>query len=436
MINYQIEDFTFQSILDLAVKYILGPHQVRKARKQGKKVIGGFLPPMLLAYAAKNTLPIFLPRLAKFPLYKYYGIVNFFNRLHLLKPLVRHYIYNKESFSSDFFGSFNQDEFSKIFTNLINVAEKANFYMDTCVQTRISYGAYINNLRQLDLVIGGFEGNYCIHFAKFYERIGKYTPIFYFEKPFGDNSNLQLFELITHEIQRFITTLEKLTGTNVTDARLRKMAEINNEIRELIRDLYQYYTKGYVPLHTTALMLVSGAYVDFLSDPEYYRNTLRNLLKEIRHNHQNLPNYKKENILRVIVAGSPGIDPCVPATFENEGAVLLYLDLFESCMLNPAIKITGNIIENYAEYLLTLNIKNGIQDLIDVWIGIAKRIQADAILFSHVWGCRFTTPAFRKFKDRVLEELGIPIAPLDFYSPGENIGQIKTRIGAFIEMMK
>jgi benzoyl-CoA reductase/2-hydroxyglutaryl-CoA dehydratase subunit BcrC/BadD/HgdB len=69
-------------------------------------------------------------------------------------------------------------------------------------------------------------------------------------------------------------------------------------------------------------------------------------------------------------------------------------------------------------------------------MNIARRIQADAILFSHVWGCRFTTPAFRKMKDMVLEELGIPIVPLDFYSPGENVGQIKTRVGAFLEMLK
>jgi benzoyl-CoA reductase/2-hydroxyglutaryl-CoA dehydratase subunit BcrC/BadD/HgdB len=94
------------------------------------------------------------------------------------------------------------------------------------------------------------------------------------------------------------------------------------------------------------------------------------------------------------------------------------------------------MFENYANYLLDLNIKNGISDLIDVWMGIAKRTQADAILFSNVWGCRFTTPAYRKMKDLVNAELGIPIFPLDFYSPGEGIGQVQTRIGAFIEMLK
>ncbi len=436
MINYQIEDFTMQSILDMAIRYILGPNQVVKGRKRGKKIIGGLLPPMLLAYAAKNTMPIFLPRLADYPFSQYFGIANIINRLHLFRHLIRYYVNNKETVSNGFLDSFNKDEFSKMFTNMIHVAEKAEFYMDTCVQTRISYGALIRNLHLLDLVVGGFEGNYCIHFAKFYERVSLYKPVFYFEKPYGDNSNPFLVDLVKSEINRYISTLEKLTGSTVTDSKLRKIAQINNEIRNYLKELYQYYIKGYVPVHTAGLYLISGSYVDLLGDPEYYRNSLRNLLSEIRKKHNNLPNYKKENIYRIVVAGSPGIDPNVPSIFEDEGAVLLYLDLFESCFLNPTVKTQGDMIENFAEYLLTLNVKDGIMDLIDVWMNIAKRIQADAILFSHVWGCRFTTPAFRKMKDMVLEELGIPIVPLDFYSPGENVGQIKTRVGAFLEMLK
>ncbi len=436
MINHQIEDFSMQSMLDLGIKYILGPSKIANAHKRGKKIVGGFLPPMQLVFAAKNTLPVFLPRLARFPYEQYYGVAHVFNRLHILRHFIRYYIQNEDRMSNAFIDSFNRDEFSRIFINLINVAEKAEFYMDTCVQTRICYGAFMRNLPIIDLIMGGFEGNYCVHFAKFYERISKNKPIFYLEKPYGDSSNPHLLDLVISELNRFITTLENLSGSTITDSRLRKVAIINNEIRSYLRELYQYYIKGYVPIHTAGLFLISGSYVDFLSDPKYYRNSLRNLLNEIRRKHKNLPNYHKENITRVVVAGSPGIDPSVPAIFEDNNAVLLYLDLFESCILNPSIKISGDMIENYAKYLLYLNIQKGIQDLIDVWMSIAKRIQADAILFSHVWGCRFTTPAFRKMKDRVTEELEIPIIPLDFYSPGDNIGQIKTRIGAFIEMLK
>jgi len=437
VINHQIEDFSSQSILDLGIKYLCGPIQIAKARKNGKKIVAGFLPPMELAFAARDVLPLFLPRLTEFPFSQYIGIIRIINQLHLLKPLLSYYIRNQEHFSIGYFESFNQNEFSKIFTSLIQLAEKAEFYMDTCVQTRICYGALIKNFHLIDLIVGGLEGDYCLHFAKFYERMANFKPVFYFEKPYGDQTNSALYEIVREELHRYIATLEDLSGSTITEKRLRKVAKINNELRGYIRELYNYYISGYVPVHTAALLLIHGCYVDFLSDIQFLRNKMRNLVHEIRRKYRKgLPNYRKEGICRVIIAGSPGMDPILPSTFEQNNAVLLYLDLFESCLRNPTIKTSGKMIENYANYLLDLNIKEGISDLIDLWIGIAKKTKADAILFSSVWGCRFTTPAYRKLKDRVISELGIPIMSLDFYSPGDNIGQVQTRIGAFIEMLK
>ena len=437
MINHQIEDFTIQSILDLGIKYLLGPNQIANARENGKKIVAGFLPPMELVFAAKNVLPLFLPRLTEFPFSQYIGIVNIINRLHLLKFLVSYYSKNQNRISMGYFDSINQNEFSKIFTSLIHLAEKAEFYMDTCVQTRICYGALVKNFRLIDLIVGGLEGDYCLHFAKFYERMSNFKPVFFFEKPYGDQSNRALVDIVTAELDRYIAALEDLSGSTITDNQILKIAKITNEIRGYIRELYNYYIKGYVPLHTAALLLIHGCYVDFLSDAAFFLSTIRNLVYEIRRKYKkNLPNYRKEGIFRVIVAGSPGMDPILPSTFEQNNAVLLYLDLFESCLRNPTIKTSGKMIENYANYLLDLNIKEGISDLIDLWIGIAKKTKADAILFSSVWGCRFTTPAYRKMKDLVTAELGIPIYPLDFYSPGDNVGQVQTRVGAFIEMLK
>jgi benzoyl-CoA reductase/2-hydroxyglutaryl-CoA dehydratase subunit BcrC/BadD/HgdB len=436
MINLQIEDFKIQSILDLGIRYLLGKSQITKAQKQGKKIVAGFLPPMELVFAAKNILPLFLPRLTEFPFSQYIPIIDILNHVHLLKHIIGLYINNRDRFSVGYFEGINQSEFSKIFTSLVNVAEKADFYMDTCVQTRICYGAMVKNVSLIDLILGGLEGNYCLHFAKFYERMGNFKQVFYFEKPYGDANNPELFETVVSELHRFIETLEQLSGSSITDARIRKIARITNEIRAYIRELYQYYIEGYVPLHTAALLLIHGGYVDFLSNATFYRNRLRNLVMHFRRKRKNLPNYRKEGVTRVVIAGSPGFDPVLPSTFENNHAVLLYLDLFESCTRYPSIRTSGNMIENYAKYLLDTNIQDGIFDLLDLWMGIAKRIKADAILFSHVWGCRFTTPAYRKMKSLVQDELGIPILPLDFYSPGEGIGQVQTRIEAFIEMLR
>jgi hypothetical protein len=263
--------------LDLGIRYLLGPIQIANARKRGKKIVAGFLPPMELVFAAKNTLPLFLPRLTEFPFSQYIGIVNIINRLHLLKFVLSYYSKNQDRFSVGYFESFNQNEFSKIFTSLIHLAEKAEFYMDTCVQTRICYGSLIKNFQLIDLIVGGLEGDYCLHFAKFYERMTNFKPVFYFEKPYGDQSNKALVEVVTEELRRYIATLEELSGTAITDARMLKVVKMTNEIRELIRELYDYYIKGYVPLHTAALLLVHGCYVDFLSDAPFFLHTMRNL---------------------------------------------------------------------------------------------------------------------------------------------------------------
>ncbi|MHA1358889.1 MAG: 2-hydroxyacyl-CoA dehydratase [Candidatus Helarchaeota archaeon] len=436
MINSQIEDFKIQSILDLGIKYLLGKNEIMKAREKGKKIVAGFLPPMELTFAADNVLPLFLPRLTEFRFSQYVPIINILNRIHLLKHIIRLYINNRDRISMGYFESINQSEFSKIFISLVNVAERANFYMDTCVQTRICYGSMVKNFRLIDLILGGLEGNYCLHFAKFYERMANFRPVFYFEKPYGDSSNPELVETVITELQRFIATLEKLSGSTITDAKIRRMAQITNEVRDYIRELYNYYISGYVPLHTAALLLIHAGYVDFLSDATFYRDRLHQLVMHFRRHSKKILNYRKEGVTRVVIAGSPGFDPILPSTFENNNAVLLYLDLFESCLRYPAINTTGDMIKNYANYLLETNIQEGIFDLLDLWMSIAKRIKADAILFSNVWGCRFTTPAYRKMKNLVQDELGIPILPLDFYTPGENIGQIQTRIEAFMELLR
>ena len=107
MINDQIQDFTLQSILDLGIKYLLGPIQIANARRRGKKIVAGFLPPMDIIYGIKNVLPLFLPRLTEFPFSRYLGVVNIINQLHLLKYAVKYYSNHRENVSVGYFDSIN-----------------------------------------------------------------------------------------------------------------------------------------------------------------------------------------------------------------------------------------------------------------------------------------------------------------------------------------
>ena len=438
-INNMLQDFTFQSILDLGLKYLLGKKGIIKAKKNGTKIIGSFLPPLEMIYAFDNTLPIFLPRLIEFEYNKYIPFLNAANKLGILKNILFYYFNSSNRFFEYAFKDFDQSGYSKVFSEMIDIAGNFNYYMDTCVQTRISYGALIKYFNLVDILIGGFEGNYCLHFTKFYERVNIYKPTFYFEKPYGDENTPNTVKIINKEFDRFIEYVEKNTNEKFNNEKLIEILKIQEDIRKYFALIHKLYLKGYVPLHAAGLALLHGCYVDLLSDPIFCRNKLGELVNEIYYKYKNndLYNYRNEGIPRIIIAGSPGFDPALPSIFEDAGAAFLYLDLFQAANDSKS-RLYNNVdgIESYKKFLIDFNCKNGILDFIDLWLKLAKDIKADGILFSKSWGCRFTTPVFKILKDRSLSELNIPVLGLDFFTPGENLGQIQTRVEAFIEMLK
>ncbi|MBD3226859.1 MAG: hypothetical protein GF329_01620, partial [Candidatus Lokiarchaeota archaeon] len=362
-INNLVNDFTLQSILDIGLKYLLGNKEINKSKRKGVSIIGSFLPPLEMIYAFNNALPIFLPRLIEFEYDQYLPILHFLNKFGFLNNILNYSFRNPNALINKLFSDFDQSGYSRVFSGMIDIAANANYYMDTCVQTRISYGAFIKYFNLFDMVLGGFEGNYCLHFAKFYERIGLYKPVFYFEKPYGNEANLDAVEIIGTEFDRFIDKMENFTKEKFNDERLLKILEIQQEIRKYLSLIHKLYMKGYVPLHAAALTLVHGCYVDLLSDPIFCKNKMKQLTNELyrRYKNNDFYNYKEENIPRIIIAGSPGFDPSLPSIFEAAGAAFLYLDLFQSAK-DSKFKINKKYSSRdlYKRYLIETNFVNGI----------------------------------------------------------------------------
>ena len=430
-----------QSVLDIGMRYMNGFDIVKANRKKGRKVLAGFLPPMELGLVSRKTLPFFLPRFTEFPFQGLMKVFNQVNKLGLLKAIIDFWIQH-EGFVKKIATSettINAQAFTNAFSGLNTMAEQAKFYLDSCVQTRICYGAYLKYKDYFDLLFGGLEGNYCLHFAKFYERIGFNKPVFYFEKPFGDEKATRRYELVVKELEEFFRKIEEMTNESVDFKFVKHNMKLVNDTRK-IGALIQtrYYNKGYVPLHAAGSTLISGAYTDFLSDIKFFHEKMRLLIREIENNIKSgkIRNYKKEGIPRILIAGSPGFDPELPSIIKNNGGCMLYLDIFANTKNYELINLPGDFIDNYAKFLLRINFIKGTEDLVDYWIDKARQIDADGIIFNEVWGCRFITPSFKLLKDRVRDELEIPVVGINFHNFGENLGQINTRVGAFMELIR
>jgi len=436
-----IQDFTMQSIVDIGVQYINGFKIVKSSRKKGKKIIAGFMPPMELCFSSEQIIPFWLPRFTEFPPSMVKG-VNIANKLQQLVPAAK--LWNKiQNFRSKFTPSrkpMNLTRFIKPFSGLNQISENANYNPDSCIQMRICYGAYLKYRRYFDLIMGGFDANNCLYFAKLYERIGRKKPLFYFQKPYGDQNTPHALELVIRELEDFFQLLEEMTNESIDFKKVKEKMKLVNDIKKITAlILNRYYKKGYVPLHWPASVLIHGAYVDYLSDLNFFHEKFRLLVTEIEANIKNgmIRNYKQENIPRIMFVGSPGFDPVLAQIIDNQGGTLLHLDIFPNELRHQLIDLTGDFILKYAYYLLgKTNFKKGIEDSIEFWVKQARLIDIDGILFNEVWGCRFLGPCFRLFRDRVREELEIPVLRMNFHDFGENLGQISTRIEAFMELIK
>jgi len=436
-----ILDFTMQSIIDIGVRYINGLKIAQSSRKKGKKIIAGFMPPMELCFSSDQIMPIWLPRFTEFPSGMIRGI-TVANKLRNLVPTIKllNRVQNfipKNPLSRegiDFTG------FVKPFSGLNQLTEDSNYDRDSCIQMRICYGAYLKYHEYFDLMMGGFDANNCLYFAKVYERIGRKKPLFYFQKPFGDQNTPHAVELVIRELEDFFQLLEKLTGESIDFNKVKENMKLVNDVKKIAElILNRYYKKGYVPIHWPASALLHGAFVDYLSDIKFFHEKLRLLIAEIEANIKKgiIRNYKQENIPRILFVGSPGFDPVVAQIIGNQGGTLLYLDIFPNELRNQLIDLSGDFILKYADYLLgKTNFRRGIEDSLDFWLLQAKLLDIDGIVFNDVWGCRFVAPSFKLFKDQVRQELGIPVIRVNFHEFSENLGQMTTRIEAFMELIK
>ncbi len=96
-------------------------------------------------------------------------------------------------------------------------------------------------------------------------------------------------------------------------------------------------------------------------------------------------------------------------------------------------------VEEYAKFLMNIT-ANGIgcdnDTLTDSYVRLAKNLKVDGLVFVQVFGCHSVSNCYPMLKEKIRNELEIPSISLTFNKMGENVEQISTRLGAFMEMYR
>ena len=74
--------------------------------------------------------------------------------------------------------------------------------------------------------------------------------------------------------------------------------------------------------------------------------------------------------------------------------------------------------------------------LTDSYLRLAKNLNADGLVFVQVFGCHSISNCFTMLKEKIRRELEIPSIAINFNKMGENVEQIKTRLGALMEITR
>ncbi|MBD3256149.1 MAG: hypothetical protein GF383_13715 [Candidatus Lokiarchaeota archaeon] len=95
-------------------------------------------------------------------------------------------------------------------------------------------------------------------------------------------------------------------------------------------------------------------------------------------------------------------------------------------------------LEEYARFLLNASNKfMGCDNdtLTDSYLREAERLNVDGVIFNQLFGCHSISNCYSMLRRKIRRELEIPTTYVNFNKIGENVEQVKTRLGAFMEMV-
>lgn len=241
--------------------------------------------------------------------------------------------------------------------------------------------------------------------------------------------------------------IEELTGNKITGKKLKSAIELTQKATKAFRRL-QEIRKGAPVIMGRDAMLVNQTYMwdDIKRWTEKTEALCDELEEMVREKNWACP----PDTPRVMITGTPMIWPDnwkVPTLIEeaNPQGVLIADELCSSeRLLYDPVGVDewsmDDMLKAISErYLMAstcpcFTSKNGNEDRINWLLTKVKDWKINGVIYYVVRGCMLYAMEYTRVK-RVLDRLNIPVYYLDTEYTREDVGQLKTRVEAFLEML-
>jgi len=220
-------------------------------------------------------------------------------------------------------------------------------------------------------------------------------------------------EYLIGELTRLKTELEQETGVVITDERLRASIRLFNENRQLLRRMFEIHVShpGVISSREAYTVIKAAMTMDKAEHNKLLRALIRELELKVSAlvKHADQPNSK----VRLIISGEVWEPSEIMDLIEEAGGVVVGDDL-----LTGARYLGPDAAEERRRFLIDL----------------VRQSKAMGLIFLHLKFCEPENYDYNDMREG-LNSAGIPNLRLETEFTNPSLGQIRTRLEAFIEMI-
>ncbi|MFA7165353.1 MAG: double-cubane-cluster-containing anaerobic reductase [Desulfoplanes sp.] len=288
-----------------------------------------------------------------------------------------------------------------------------------------------------DLIVGETT---CDGKKKAYETLGEFAPVYVMEVPQCTSEDDKV--LWKAEIIRYKEKIEEMTGNTITAESLKKAIVIVNNKRKAIQRLNKLRVAEPVPISGRDALLINQ--VGFYDDPERFTAQVNLLCDQLEEKIAKGEGVAPKGTPRLLMSGCPMAVPNwkLPYVTESAGAIIVGE---ESCVgtrnIRDLVDESGETVDDMINALTDRYLKIDCAcftpntERVDNILDLAKATKADGVLQYTLMFCQpYAQENFRVEKSLRQEEIPSMIVETDYGM--EDVEQLKTRIEAFVEMVK
>lgn len=318
----------------------------------------------------------------------------------------------------------------------IPVAER-DLPKNLCPLIKSSYGFAITDKCPFfyfsDVVVGETT---CDGKKKMYEYMAEFKDVFLMELP--NSQREESLKLWKSEIIRFKEYLEKKFDVEITEDQIRDAIKVNNAGRRSLKRLYEVMRHDPAPIKGQDLFKVLYGST-FKFDRKAIPAEVDALVDKIEKEYAE--GIMQEEKPRILVTGCPvggATEKVIKAIEDNGGIVVTYENCTGAKSIDKLVdEDNPDVYDALARRYLNIgcSVMTPNPNRLELMGRLIDEYQVDGVVEVLLQACHTYSVESKGIRDFVNEKKGIPYISVETDYSQADIGQLNTRIAAFIEML-